>query len=926
MTSRNFPYELGFLKRAEYISRMPGQKPDSEYGIIGRDCGVEMPESGLFYVVEVDPKHVTSIRIVAYADKYGRMFATDRPETIPPARYPRLCMFMTSRDAGEEGIIELCDDRGATREACRFACPDWEWYPDRVAAVSVSAAAGCDEDYLKRPRRLASFMAAAYMAFVETEPLFSPVKPFDLGSVFERFSTSDVFDAVNREVLEAETLWADHPESAAGIERYLVHMLRETGIVGMSAEDCAVGLRALELPPDSDEAHAATTPDEDDVTDGPHARLVRTAQYSDTYYVDFFFGTQDKCVEDGLFKAHGATWRTRCMLLGVESALNRFLILAEYLGKQGSGVFAEGEGFCARADRGLCESVLMQAPHPAEAQLVAGRWDTHAAFARACESLRLPYRIAYDYTTNEACDAFAVRIACPPAELMPATLWDSASGEYVASSVAERAADEASYAARMAILAAACAFSASAGIQRAAIVCTRADVRGQAILWGHFDRERFCAAFEAGAGEASAAPFAFLQAQGAHFDVLDGGLLPIEPLVGIGIGEFAGTFERVVAKDQTCLNDRARELAGVPCPAKLAIYEDARRREAAAQVCEALDGGVEAAVECIKGVHDRTENLMLRRICTGLLTDFSLGIMGDQSYLEVREAFLDPYGFRPLMTHASALMAHDDPKALAVLEELLDKVEAVDAFRDSKTACYRFFDSYETRLIYAKRCSDDANGRAVLPLPEEAYLVHDALAQAMTSAIAGNDEALAHAQKCIELAPARASSYLRAARAYFMMDDYGNEMRLCCKALEMAWDVKDAALALYWMAYAFWRLDSYDAAVACYRRCIALNSVMSEQAAIELEELLESVRGLQRHTFDEETALLEREGVPIRALRENAEFLLEVAKESVDSGAIALGCIVAAPAQRIVRDDALLPTVRSLSNLWTPEHEEGARA
>lgn len=71
------------------------------------------------------------------------------------------------------------------------------------------------------------------------------------------------------------------------------------------------------------------------------------------------------------------------------------------------------------------------------------------------------------------------------------------------------------------------------------------------------------------------------------------------------------------------------------------------------------------------------------------------------------------------MMRASSLMRDDDPAAIGLLEELAAQGDAIDGFNDTSRVCYRYFDSYETRAIYAKRCLDDAKGRIVNPLADE---------------------------------------------------------------------------------------------------------------------------------------------------------------------------------------------------------------
>ena len=92
-----------------------------------------------------------------------------------------------------------------------------------------------------------------------------------------------------------------------------------------------------------------------------------------------------------------------------------------------------------------------------------------------------------------------------------------------------------------------------------------------------------------------------------------------------------------------------------------------------------------------------------------------------------------------------------------------------------------------------------------------------------------------------------------------------------------------------------------------------LNSYMASEAKTELDELLSSVKGLKRHSVEEDETILEALGVPLNALTDNAEFLLAAAKETIDSSAVSLGCILAAAGVRISRDDAIVPALRALN-------------
>lgn len=890
-----FPYELGEKSIRFVFDELPDAPEGRFFGLVKQ--GIALPEGGAFYVAEFDGSSASRAAILAYADKFGRVFATDAPELIPPARYPDLRAFAQEGTNRERGYLTSVARNGDETLVGSYSCEN----PGRDERYRLESSEDGRAGSVALPgpwQVYDEFMARAYFALIVFPSIRRDVRPFDLGAVFARFDSLDLFDAVNREILEVESPLAEHPGAAPGIERYLAALLREAQIVGKTREDMTV-----ELP--------------DGFSSAPAVRLLRTAHYADTYYVDFYYAdAAGTVVENGMFLTTPETSAARRAFLCTEAALNRFLFLSEYLDRAfEGGTPAADEAFCSAADAWLCDRICTQAPDPTQAKLAQSAWDKHLAFARSCERIRLPYRIGYDFCSDASTTAFGIDVVCPSSDIMAEGAWDEACAGLVPRTAAARNGDAARYVAHVAILLAANAFSVSSDIERVFFNGMYGNRPDAPVVSGVFERAAFCEAFASDGERAFCDPFAFLRACGISFELGEEfSLCDVERCFTKGEGVFADEREPLIHRDDTPFSEEARRLSGVAAPCDLGIFEDAERARYADEVSAALDAGVASALDCLKGIHDRTENILVRRICGALMDGFMLGDLDEHSYLEVKEAFLDAYGFKPLMARATALVrADEESQSIAVLEELLAKVEATEGFADTAQTCYRFFDSYEARYMYARHCAEDAAGRRVLPLPDEAFLVHDALAQVYTTSITGADAALEHAKRCIELAPSRAYSYLRAARAYFMRGEYESEIAMCSKALEVAWHPADAGLALYWMAYAFWKLERYDAAAAGYRRCAALRSAMAEQAIIEFEELLQSVKGLQRHTEEEENEILRKEGVPVGSLSANCESMLDMAKAAADSGCNSLCCVMAASGMRVVRDDALMPVVKSFS-------------
>ncbi len=896
-----FSVKLGFFAKRCVVDIVPGMPDGAFYGYIS--TGVAMPSHGACYVAQFDSSAAGRARIIAYVDLFGRAYACDAPLSEEPKIEATMVLY--SADDQSEGAasglseaagIDVFSESGERRHAAEVTVSGIENVRSALFEYKTVDSSFEGDFRVKTQADYFEFMATAYLAFVEfghfREPLGgNPSGTFDLEAIYQRFSNFDLFDAVNHEVLEAENSWSENPANARGIERYLVHMLHESGIVGLSADDlCLPG-----------------------AISGPNARLIRTARYADMFYVDFYFNTASECIEDGAFTTSEKTREARRKLLRAESALNRFRLIAWYLEGVGEGNFDDSEASISDYDASYAELICMQAPDPSDPADVFGRWDTHLAISRSGELWRLPYRVSYEFCLNEGCDAVAFNLAVPDKGVMAQTTWDADANRYVA--IDERKGNdlETRYAGHAALLAAACAFHASPQVSTVCVNCLRGGSKDDVVISVRFDRERFCIAYASEDGHSFSSPRDTLGVFDARFEISDlGRLQAVDPLFSMGEGEFETSFEPTIAHDCAHLDDAAQELLGVDCAMDMNIFEDAQRRVFADEVIDALDNGADSALEKLKCIHDRSEDLLVRGICSRLAEDFSEHGCSDASFIEVKEAFIDAYGLRALALRASALVRDNDPSAIGILEDLAALGDSLEGFSDSSRACYRYFDGYESRAMYSRYCAADASGRKVLPLPDEVFLAHDSLAQELTSTIAGADEALAHAKRCIELAPSRAYSYLRAARVYFVKNDFESEAEMCCEALRVSWNANDTSLALYWLAYSFWKREKYDAAVACYRRVASMGSYMSEEANTELSELTASVKGLKKRTPKEENDILVAEGVPIDALEGNAEFMLEAAKACVDSSAVSLGCTLAGSAARVLRDDAVIPALRAL--------------
>lgn len=900
-----YPFKIGPFARRTILASVPHAPEGRSFGTVS--SGIRLPEGGSFYIVEFDPENSNRVRILGYVDKYGRAFGCDAPLQAPPAEVPCVLVQTYPDTNGASGAVSIRSIAtgnlvpvmgftkvGESTSAVRMSFSD---------AMGPAADSGIDFSGLPKNMPYADFMSVCFLSlyrFLPDSDSGSCPMPsddvFDLSGILERLGSGDLFSGIEREVLEAEASWASNCASGRGLERYLVRMLHEEDAVGKTASDFSAAMEGIEAPV------------------VPSIHLIRTASYANTFYIDFSYSTPLAIYDDGLFRMNSATLNQRAALIGIEGALNRFLLLSEYLEKNGSGKLDESESLCAEFDHWLIDRICIQAPDPRDSLGLDGRWEKHLAFARLCERMRLPYRIAYDFRMNAAADAVAVNVAMPPSASLPKARWSREESAFVSFSDSDRNAMYARYAAHITLLLASIAFHVSPGIGRVLVTCCSAESGFDAVMSTEIERSSFEEAFAADEGHAFVDPFSVLSGFESHYRF--GERFRLEKtsrIFSFDSGEFRLGREPLVCDDPAPFNDTARRALNASASSDLNIFEENGRRSLAEEVVSSMDKGSDAAMETIKCIHDRSENITVRRVCQGLMDDFASGALDAQSELEVREAFLDAYGFKAPMTRAAALYREDDAaNATKVLEGLESLTDSCGAFSDTSLICYRYFDSYATRVIYEKLCQDDRANRKVLPLANESYLVHDLSAQVLTNSISGRAEGFRHAKRCVELSPAYATAYLRVARAYFVEGDFESEIAMCMEGLKRAWDPEDAGLAYYWMAFAYWKLDRFELALACYRKCISLGCRMSDQAAQECNELIGSVKGLQMHASEKEREMLAEAGVPVDALADNVEFLMRMAEAAVDSGADALGSVLVTSAMRVVRDDALLPVLGAI--------------
>ena len=917
-------------------------------------------------------RRASRVRIVALIDEFGRVFSQDTAPGMPPARLPDV-QFKRYADQEGRGCVDVAQDKARTLRACEFeerqggialvnarvglgceACDlslcaaaavaflaFWQFPHEggySLAGVGVRDALaklkGSDvyeaaqavidtaDEAQGRPNLLVPGVVD-YAAQTLREAGFDGVDPSSLGEA--PATTSLARPGVpfwGGVVALPATGAAQAGQVAQHIAAMIGGALAASGIPGLTVLGAApAGLTA--------EAQA------------PQVKLLRTTKYANAFYVAF---------DPEQANAEGAR-----MFLEAEGLFNRLVGMqraygADKLQVMGARDAAELDLWCVDHALAAADPYLDGGPsHAKAAPQGASDLDVRLAFAQGCECLRLPYRLEYEFDYDAQSRTIGVEMGAMPVCVMPSMGWNGVTGawEPLPDGVREGAASR--YAAFSLMAVAAVGFWCCPDVEhvwvnaRRGYGATRKIFTGAAdgsrsepflilpgigeisapdepecVLSAQFARDQLAAlvADADGRARSQADPFEALAAV-PHVFGFDayGCLSAVRPLFSLASGPFAKEGAACeVELDRRLLPKDGQAVLAARRVCDLGIFEGAARKDEARRIMESFEGGDSlAAIAQARDACARTENPLMRsalmRVIEGIATD----AIEAGSHDEAAETLDDIYGLQARMNEAAEAVGKRPREARRVLEGMVSDVELNGWFDDSKTRCFRYFDSYAARALYALRCADDLAGRDLALCADEYYLAHYRLSTLLGDDLDSAEDAIAHARRCVELAPGVAASHLRLARCYFSMFDYASEIEELKSALRIIWNPKDLGLALYWLAYAFAMTDKTDAAMACYQRCVAYDRSLAEVASAELSDFAKRT-GCELKTFTEREAQLamKGEGVDLDVYRENVDFLTKAAGIALEAGNKGLAYKLLGAAGMGAHDDALAPVLSSL--------------
>ncbi len=885
------------------------------FGIVGGRALAPKPVGGGMYIVQAEGQAPDqAMRILAYVDCYGRVFACGKPQVAPPARTPDLEIV---RDPSGEDALRttgsvLVRDGGsgqarevATYEESRKLYTlkhSWYAFGDRMREVPYK-----------------EFMTRAFLAFRCRPACGAPFVP---SSAVEK-----IFEEVDVEAPLASLVHiADMVRTAAADP-----CLRSPAIVSLFAENlerAGIGrLRDQGLPADA-------------------LRLVPSTSYAHLYY---------------LAAADDAGVRRR-EVWGLEGALNRLKLALAAFDALGEQVEACDEARCRAVDAALFEKAGTQTlandvPHGAPTGPVGGDWDVRCRLACAIEQLHLPMRVDADFRLDWSAGEIVLLLTAPDASLMPPS--DDSRAFAVR------------YAAHVGLLLASRAFELHDTIRRVRVVarslaeegasfeafarqaassagtCDGCGQRSQAAPVAQRDSESSVATPAADPHQAPADPPAFfdvaftrelweaqahfaaalagdplplLRAAGARFDVADAHLPAADLLQpAFEAWRFAGRDGRL-----TPLSPDARYTLGAACASDLNIEYDTGYRRMAEGIAGRLSG-VESATEAIRIVREVSDEAVAARderavtACARLMSSLAEGGAAALDQNAVVERFLGKDRCRVALSRAQALEKSNPEQAIAILADAISEAQLLDGIVDGAETVYRYFDGYASRVLYnlaltgrfdlARRVGGDA-GRRVVPAPDSFFLCHVEIVRLLEQSFARSDEALRYGEALLALAPSVAMAYRVVGRAYMLTGDAARARRVLKDGLGVALHPTDSAFLYYQLAYVLWKAGEPDVAVACYLKSVAAGPTVALQAMAEMRELL-SEAGCAIVPHDELDERLAAAGVPSGPADELIDAFDAAAVAAADAGLPHVARNMLAFRLRHRPDDALMGVLRS---------------
>lgn len=254
--------------------------------------------------------------------------------------------------------------------------------------------------------------------------------------------------------------------------------------------------------------------------------------------------------------------------------------------------------------------------------------------------------------------------------------------------------------------------------------------------------------------------------------------------------------------------------------------------------------------------------------------------------------------------------------AHAKVSPVLTHVDQGEAYRDTPHVVYRYFNSYVERALFNRLQEEAGDQRSVMLVPDAYYEAH--LLVSMTALMTGSkDEALAHAQRMVELAPLDSRARLHMTKCLEVLERDDEAIEQLCELLMRAHDPQSLGVAYYRMAFFQWKQGNLTAAQACYQYAMRFLPQAVPMLAMELSVLyLQNPDALaQEESSDEQLEeALEAQGIPLAPTEQTTELFYDCARASLDAEIFPVARTFAQIMSAFGSDDVITGVIRSLED------------
>ena len=347
----------------------------------------------------------------------------------------------------------------------------------------------------------------------------------------------------------------------------------------------------------------------------------------------------------------------------------------------------------------------------------------------------------------------------------------------------------------------------------------------------------------------------------------NGWFVPVDPFLTSGDPiVFPTSRYREVELDTSESPVELAQTTGAHRICDLGIYEVSPRVSKWHEMVANRVGSTGDAVSMLMAARDATSDVTVAEACNRTakaLVDGTVDVTDTKRLSELfingDELSLTVARIRNVISDEEHLDGDVLTDALASLDKTLGPITDMGIYLDDSDNVYRYFNSFAERVYYNRMLPKDARTTRLVP---DAYYVGHSEAARILNLLERYDEALAHDEELVRMAPATPDALLAKVRTLEEQGSIFEAADLLKKAILISSTSRDLCICFYRLAFMEWKLGEGQLAVACYVRSMGFRSDVAQQAQQELDELIATEPQLKKVTGDEAREMIKAAGLP----------------------------------------------------------------